>query len=145
MGNKYIQEYQTMNGAISASPKIWYLYIYIFWYTYPRKKLEKFQRFLQQSKLSLYLSYNGDRGPTTYLLGNPRWSSATDCPFGKRSLPFLKHLEMFWPVRECFCYSQGRSSLHPKILLMNLSIIWKINRLVVPVTSVKFKSAFLHL
>ena len=99
MGKKYIQEYQTMNGVISASPKIWYLYILIYLID-PRKKLEKFQRFLQQSKLSLYLSYNGDPGPITYLLGNPRWSSATDCPFRKRSLPFLKHLEIFWPVIE---------------------------------------------
>ena len=114
--------------------------IYIFWYTYPRKKLEKFQRFLQQSKLSLYLSYNGDPGPTTYLLGNPRWSSVTDCPFRKRSLPFLKHLEIFWPVIESVSVTvqAGQDSI-------NESIIWKINRLVVPVTSVKFKSAFLHL
>ena len=35
-------------------------------------------------------------------------------------------------------YSRGRSSVPPKILLMNM------NSSVVPVTSVKFKSAFLH-
>ena len=41
------------------------------------------------------------------------------------------------------CYSQGMSSVPPKILLMNW-LFEKMNPLVIPVTSVKFKSAFLH-
>jgi len=39
------------------------------------------------------------------------------------------------------CYSQGRSSVPPKILLMKFE---KMNPLVIPITNVKFKSAFLH-
>ena len=45
MANKYIQGYQTMNGVISASPKIWYLYILIYLID-PRKKTRKISKVL---------------------------------------------------------------------------------------------------
>ena len=41
-------------------------------------------------------------------------------------------------------YTQGRSSVPPKLDSIDVLIIWKMNPLVAPETSVKFKSALLH-